>query len=96
MFRTAERLRIAQGTFAAYAVNSGGEFCPAKIFRNGQVAQVVERSPEKAGVGGSTPSLATMFSMSCMVSVPRIGDSWCQFGLAALAAAILSNAIALV
>ena len=25
----------------------------------GQVAQVVERSPEKAGVGGSTPSLAT-------------------------------------
>jgi hypothetical protein len=30
--------------------------------RSGQVAQVVERSPEKAGVGGSTPSLATMFS----------------------------------
>jgi hypothetical protein len=28
----------------------------------GQVAQVVERSPEKAGVGGSTPSLATTFS----------------------------------
>ncbi len=27
---------------------------------SGQVAQVVERSPEKAGVGGSTPSLATM------------------------------------
>ena len=30
--------------------------------KRGQVAQVVERSPEKAGVGGSTPSLATMFS----------------------------------
>ena len=29
--------------------------------RRGQVAQVVERSPEKAGVGGSTPSLATRF-----------------------------------
>ena len=29
-------------------------------FERGQVAQVVERSPEKAGVGGSTPSLATM------------------------------------
>src|SRR3984893_18011088 len=28
---------------------------------SGQVAQVVERSPEKAGVGGSTPSLATTF-----------------------------------
>src|ERR1700723_3143821 len=29
---------------------------------NGQVAQLVERSPEKAGVGGSIPSLATFFS----------------------------------
>ena len=28
--------------------------------KRGQVAQVVERSPEKAGVGGSTPSLATI------------------------------------
>ena len=27
----------------------------------GQVAQLVERSPEKAGVGGSIPSLATTF-----------------------------------
>ena len=27
---------------------------------HGQVAQLVERSPEKAGVGGSTPSLATI------------------------------------
>ena len=26
----------------------------------GQVAQLVERSPEKAGVGGSSPSLATI------------------------------------
>ena len=26
---------------------------------HGQVAQLVERSPEKAGVGGSSPSLAT-------------------------------------
>jgi len=26
---------------------------------------VVERSPEKAGVGGSTPSLATIISISC-------------------------------
>src|SRR4029077_11937983 len=31
-------------------------------FPEGQVAQSVERSPEKAGVGGSIPSLATMFS----------------------------------
>ena len=26
---------------------------------SGQIAQLVERSPEKAGVGGSNPSLAT-------------------------------------
>src|SRR5271165_1427486 len=31
-----------------------------RISKRGQVAQVVERSPEKAGVGGSTPSLATI------------------------------------
>jgi hypothetical protein len=30
----------------------------------GQVAQLVERSPEKAGVGGSIPSLATSFSVT--------------------------------
>src|SRR5271157_4106043 len=31
-----------------------------RIRARGQVAQLVERSPEKAGVGGSTPSLATI------------------------------------
>src|SRR5947208_9951017 len=36
-------------------------------FGSGQVAQVVERSPEKAGVGGSTPSLATIFSISYII-----------------------------
>ena len=34
--------------------------CGQRSLRSGQVAQVVERSPEKAGVGGSTPSLATI------------------------------------
>ncbi len=33
-----------------------------KFDLEGQVAQSVERGPEKAGVGGSIPSLATMFS----------------------------------
>ena len=32
---------------------------------------MVERSPEKAGVGGSTPSLATMFSIICVRPQPR-------------------------
>ncbi len=42
----------------------------------GQVAQVVERSPEKAGVGGSTPSLATMFLVTCPVlsSLPHLAQ----------------------
>src|SRR5437764_10539407 len=31
-----------------------------RVQKRGQVAQVVERSPEKAGVGGSTPSLASI------------------------------------
>jgi hypothetical protein len=34
------------------------------VFVSGQVAQLVERSPEKAGVGGSIPSLATTFSIT--------------------------------
>ena len=37
---------------------------------SGQVAQVVERSPEKAGVGGSTPSLATI-SFSDLANQPE-------------------------
>ena len=45
----------------------------------GQVAQLVERSPEKAGVGGSIPSLATMFSITCKVPTPRFGTIWFQF-----------------
>src|SRR5260221_12499762 len=32
----------------------------SSFFPVGQVAQLVERSPEKAGVGGSIPSLATI------------------------------------
>ena len=38
---------------------------------DGQVAQVVERGPEKAGVGGSTPSLATIFSIAYEGATPE-------------------------
>jgi hypothetical protein len=41
-----------------------GRFVDRCAEKSGQVAQVVERSPEKAGVGGSTPSLATTFQSS--------------------------------
>jgi hypothetical protein len=36
--------------------------CARHSANPGQVAQLVERSPEKAGVGGSIPSLATISS----------------------------------
>ena len=39
--------------------NESSQPAPMVGSERGQVAQVVERSPEKAGVGGSTPSLAT-------------------------------------
>src|SRR5919198_6351770 len=40
-----------------------------KSLQRGQVAQLVERSPEKAGVGGSIPSLATI--------IPKdLAESW--------------------
>ena len=36
-----------------------GFYTAGSSIANGQVAQLVERGPEKAGVGGSIPSLAT-------------------------------------
>ena len=44
---------------------------------------MVERSPEKAGVGGSTPSLATIFFNHLQAALPvtwsPIGHVWSQF-----------------
>jgi hypothetical protein len=37
----------------------------------GQVAQLVERSPEKAGVGGSIPSLATTSKQSTYIKIQQ-------------------------
>src|SRR5207248_2140186 len=34
---------------------------------------LVERSPEKAGVGGSTPSLATIISITCTSRISLFG-----------------------
>ena len=42
-----------------------GALQPVIAFQIGQVAQMVERSPEKAGVGGSIPSLATITTAYC-------------------------------
>ena len=38
-----------------------------------------ESSPEKAGVGGSIPSLATTFSNTYRPSTPGFGSNWFQF-----------------
>ena len=51
------RLQLFQGVFGGVRVFRRA----SRSSQYGQVAQVVERSPEKAGVGGSTPSLATIF-----------------------------------
>ena len=43
---------------------------------------MVERSPEKAGVGGSIPSLATIFSSTCPLLIFGFGCNWLHnFGL---------------
>jgi hypothetical protein len=39
---------------------------------------VVERSPEKAGVGGSTPSRGTTFSSTYGYVTPSFGSIWFQ------------------
>ncbi len=48
------------------------------MFVRGQVAQSVERSPEKAGVGGSIPSLATSFK-HLQTELSKFGCIWLHF-----------------
>jgi len=65
--------------------------CKVKVLKN-DGDQLVVRSPEKAGVGGSTPSLATMFSITCKKLLNRVAGritslSWVQeFGQSTAAA----------
>jgi hypothetical protein len=49
------------------------------MFVRGQVAQSVERSPEKAGVGGSIPSLATTFKGVTVTMFPLVPPLVYQF-----------------
>ena len=50
------RYRITLLDLTPFAV---GSYTAQSLHAIGQVAQLVERGPEKAGVGGSIPSLAT-------------------------------------
>ena len=74
-FRWASVVRPAK-TGLKQTVLAGRE---QRHWKRGQVAQVVERSPEKAGVGGSTPSLATIFSITCKRCSRSLGHNWSQF-----------------
>ncbi len=60
------RTLIYRGVRAALPLIAG--------YERGQVAQMVERSPEKAGVGGSIPSLATTSTTRC-IPVSRTAPS---------------------
>ena len=44
--------------------------------------RAAERCPEKAGVGGSSPSLATTFSNTYRRLISSFGSNWFQFRLA--------------
>ncbi len=58
------RTLIYRGVRAALPLIAG--------YERGQVAQMVERSPEKAGVGGSIPSLATINSTAYLSEGPAM------------------------
>ena len=64
-------------------LNEVNEFCGVTMRKlvceiHGQVAQLVERSPEKAGVGGSIPSLATIFN-NLQTTFFLDGCNWLHF-----------------
>jgi hypothetical protein len=48
-----------------------GPLCKVKLLNN-QVDKLVVRSPEKAGVGGSTPSLATIILKELSGQEPKV------------------------
>src|SRR5258707_14857227 len=55
-----------------------GPLCKVTLLKTKGDRSVV-RSPEKAGVGGSTPSLATMFSVTCRAPQPQLRSITFQF-----------------
>ena len=46
-----------------------GSYTANSSIATGQVAQLVERGPEKAGVGGSIPSLATILFNNLQIAI---------------------------
>jgi hypothetical protein len=50
-------------------------------FRHGAVAQSVERSPEKAGVGGSIPPCPTCKSNACWTLLGWLKSPQCPYGV---------------
>ena len=60
---------------------------------HGQVAQLVERSPEKAGVGGSSPSLATSLKSLVVWSIDIVSSYSVPHGCRSAEAAPLGGII---
>ena len=59
-FGRADRICMRKSaSLSAFDTLPGGFYTADSSIAIGQVAQLVERGPEKAGVGGSIPSLAT-------------------------------------
>src|SRR5690242_15657359 len=50
---------VTQTSGRSFSLGPHDKIATSPLRASGQVAQLVERSPEKAGVGGSIPSLAT-------------------------------------
>src|ERR1017187_4155654 len=64
-----------------YTLYDQRQLVPGERFirkRQAKIRQSVERSPEKAGGGGSIPSLATTFSTTYKSSKQRVGPNWSQ------------------
>ena len=49
------------------------------MFAVAEVAQMVERGPEKAGVGGSIPSLGTLSFHNLSDSLCKAKEHFCRF-----------------
>ena len=64
----------------------GASYTAQSLHAIGQVAQLVERGPEKAGVGGSIPSLATisfndLASLKTRLRISRVQYAYIYFSI---------------
>ena len=73
LYHKLEAMTVAHAPVPSFAESQSATIVFA---RHGQVAQSVERSPEKAGVGGSIPSLATYIFIHLQLIYSKNGQHW--------------------